>query len=650
MRFTPQFLDEIKARLPVSDVVRARVKLTKSGREWKGLSPFGSEKTPSFFVNDQKAAWFDFSSGKNGDIFSFVMETEGLSFGDAVERLAGEAGVPLPVATQENYEQDKKRAGLHEVLELSAQFFEAQLQQKAGARARGYLSDRGLTPAVQQEFRLGYSPNERYALRDWLAAKNASAETMIEAGMLIHGEDIAVPYDRFRDRVMFPICDRRGRVIAFGGRALDKDVPAKYLNSPETPLFHKGACLYNQHKARVAAHDKGMVIAVEGYVDVISMSVAGFPHTVAPLGTALTPEQCDLLWQMAEEPILCFDGDKAGRKAAYRAIDTALPLIGPGKALRFALLPDGQDPDDLARSGGESAIAEVIGAALPMSDLLFAREVEAAEPLNTPERRAGLERRIGELLKAISDETLRGYYRDDMKARLDALTGRSAGQRGNARAGAGRQQGARGYAAGQRSRFGPQGPQLGYVSAPLAQSADLAQSPVVQRGAALPAREALILAILINHPGLLAQHGEEIGGMDLASREAQRLRDAMLHLAAASARSPADMALGLDAAALGAIRTRIVRSAAGAGLAWCVHPGAAEIDAGNVLAQALALHRRGHHLNKELILAEAVAIADGTEQTFAHLHEIKAELASLEGKEATLEGFGLMSGLKPPPV
>ncbi|MDB5650873.1 MAG: dnaG, partial [Hyphomicrobiales bacterium] len=297
MRFPPSFLDEIKARLPVSEVVRRRVKLQKSGREWKGLSPFNQEKSPSFFVNDQKMAWFDFSSGKNGNVFDFVIETEGLSFPEAVQRLAAEAGLALPTETPENRAREQRRASLQDVLELAADFFEAQLQGRLGARARGYLADRGLGATTQKQFRIGYSPNEKYALRDFLASKSASVETMIEAGLLVHGDDIAVPYDRFRDRVMFPICDRSGRVIAFGGRALDKEVSAKYLNSPETPLFHKGSVLFNHHNARKAAHERGGVIAVEGYVDVISMTVAGFPHVVAPLGTALTPDQCELLWR-----------------------------------------------------------------------------------------------------------------------------------------------------------------------------------------------------------------------------------------------------------------------------------------------------------------------------------------------------------------
>ena len=254
MRFTPHFLDEIKARLPVSEVVRQRVQIKKAGREWKGLSPFASEKTPSFFVNDQKQAWFDFSSGQNGNIFDFVMLTEGLSFPEAVERLAHDAGLALPSVTPETIQREKERASLHDVLEMSAKFFEAELQSPRGAKARGYLADRGLSPAVQRQFRIGYAPAEKYALRDFLAGKDVLAQAMCETGMLIHGEEIPVPYDRFRDRVMFPIADRAGKVIAFGGRALEKDAQAKYLNSPETPLFHKGAVLYNHHQARKAAH------------------------------------------------------------------------------------------------------------------------------------------------------------------------------------------------------------------------------------------------------------------------------------------------------------------------------------------------------------------------------------------------------------
>src|SRR5499427_3652841 len=363
MAFPPQFLDELRARLPVSEVVGRRVKLRKTGREWKGLSPFNQEKTPSFTVNDQKGFFHDFSSGKHGDIFGFVMETEGLTFPEAVERLAGMAGLPVPNVSKEAQAREERRKTLHDIVELAAKFFEATLAARAGARARGYLADRRLDAAAQLRFRLGYAPNERFALKEHLGAQGIPVDAMVEAGLLVAGDDIPVPYDRFRDRVIFPITDLRGRVVAFGGRALEKDVPAKYLNSPETPLFHKGAMLYNGAAARQAAHQGAPIIVVEGYVDVIAMVTAGFPATVAPLGTALTEDQLALLWKMADEPILCFDGDSAGMRAAYRAVDLALPKLVPGKSLLFATLPEGQDPDDLVRSGGAAAVAEMLAAA-----------------------------------------------------------------------------------------------------------------------------------------------------------------------------------------------------------------------------------------------------------------------------------------------
>src|SRR3982074_952367 len=389
MRFTPQFLDELKARLPVSEVVGRRVKLQRSGRELKGLSPFNKEKSPSFFVTDQKEAWFDFSSGKNGSIFDFIMLTEGVSFPEAVERLAQMAGLALPKVSHEDQQRDARRKTLHDVMDIAAKFFEATLASRLGAKARGYLADRGLDPATQLKFRLGYAPAERFALKEHLGKEGIPTEDNAEAGLLVAGEDIPVPYDRFRDRVMFPITDLRDRVIAFGGRALEKDAQAKYLNSPETPLFHKGATLYNIAAARKAAHNAGkstqsaqnslsaQVIAVEGYVDVIAMVTAGFEATVAPLGTALTADQLALLWKMADEPTLCFDGDAARRRAASRAVDIALPLLRPGKSLRFATLPDGNDPDDLVRSGGRAAIDEVLGNACPLVHALWMRETEA---------------------------------------------------------------------------------------------------------------------------------------------------------------------------------------------------------------------------------------------------------------------------------
>src|SRR5262245_21830164 len=417
MRFPPQFLDELRARLPVSEVVGRRVKLKKAGREWKGLSPFNKEKTPSFTVNDQKGFFHDFSSGKHGSIFDFVMLTEGLSFPEAVERLATQAGMALPKVSAEDEAREERRKTLNDIVELAARFFEATLASRLGAKARGYLADRGLDPATQLKFRLGYAPFERFALEEHLGKEGVSTDDMVAAGLLVAGDDIPVPYDRFRDRVMFPITDLRGRVIAFGGRALEKDAQAKYLNSPETPLFHKGATLYNTAAARMAAHKGAPLIAVEGYIDVIAMVRAGFEATVAPLGTALTPEQLVLLWRMADEPTLCFDGDAAGRRAAYRAVDLALPLIKPGKSLKFAGLPEGHDPDDRVRAGGREAINEVIASARPLAHVLWMRETEASS-FDTPERRAAFETRLAEVTAMIGDEAVRKYYRRDFGERL----------------------------------------------------------------------------------------------------------------------------------------------------------------------------------------------------------------------------------------
>jgi len=625
MRFPPSFLDEIRARVPVSEVVRQKVKLKKEGREWRGLSPFNVEKTPSFYVNDQKGFFHDFSSGKSGDGFAFLMETEGIAFPEAVERLAALAGLPMPVETSEQREEDQRRATLGEALEWAAEFFVKQLASPAGREARAYLDRRQVSSASRDKFRLGYAPPERHALRDHLAGKGATVETMIEAGLLIHGEDIAVPYDRFRNRVMFPICDRAGRVVAFGGRAMEAEAQAKYLNSPETPLFHKGATLYNLHNARKAAHDAGTVIAVEGYMDVIALTAAGFPHAVAPLGTALTPEQCGLLWRMAEEPILCFDGDKAGLKAAFRAVDTALPLIGPGKTLRFVLLPGGQDPDELLRAGGPGAVAQALAQTLPLVDLLWMRETEGAV-LDTPERRAGLERRLREIAARIGDETLRRYYAQELSDRLSRLVGPSG--RG------------RDFAARRRPPFRPGAPEAG----PVRISAALANSPLF-RGVrtAIAPRDALILLILMNHPDVLAAHVEEAAGLEFASNEALALRDALVRWTEAGGGERAELVQALEAAGLGGVAARLEGMVAHAAL-WSVRPDAAPADAAESLRQALVLHRRSWALNRELRAVEARLAESCSEQDLARLRDIQTQLSALDGAEAALEGFGASSG------
>ena len=519
---------------------------------------------------------------------------------------------------------------------------------------------------TQLKFRLGYAAGEQYALKEHLGAAKIPVEDMIEAGLLVSGEDIAVPYDRFRDRVMFPIADWRGRVIAFGGRALDKEVSAKYLNSPETPLFHKGATLYNIAAARKAAHEGAPVIAVEGYIDVIAMVTAGFEATVAPLGTALTTDQLALVWRMADEPILCFDGDDAGRRAAYRAVDLALPLLKPGKSLKFAALPDGQDPDDLARSGGRAAIEDVLAAARPLAHVLWTRESETG-PFDTPERRAALEARIAQVTATIADEAVRRYYKQDFVARLRQMfapqrfAAKEAGapRRTFAERMAGAQMfGGRQFGSGVRLSGAVAARLPGAAEAPyVAASPQLAASPV-HRGhrAAIPRREALILQATINHPRLLHDHLEELAAAEFRHADTQKLKGALIDVFAHHFADDFSKEGGADAKAeRAALATELTRRGFAELLkriertittpaVWGAGPQAAGADVLLTWKQLIALHRQWHSLTRELKDAETALGQDNTEANYARLRDVKATLASIEGTEALIEGFGASSG------
>jgi DNA primase len=648
MRFSPQFLDELRARLPVSEVVGRRVTLKKSGSEWRGLSPFNKEKTPSFFVNDQKSMWFDFSAGKNGNIFDFVMLTEGLSFPEAVEKLAEQAGLPLPKLSREEVAQEERRRTLHDVVEMAAKFFEATLASRASAKARGYLADRGIDPTAQLRFRLGYAPPARFALKEHLGKEGVSNDDMIQAGLLVTGEDIPLPYDRFRDRVMFPITDLRNRVIAFGGRALESDVPAKYLNSPETALFHKGATLYNIAAARLAAHKGEPVIAVEGYVDVIAMVQAGYEAAVAPLGTALTSDQLLLLWKMAHEPTLCFDGDDAGRRAAYRAMDLTLPLLKPGQSLKFASLPQGQDPDDLLRAGGRAAVRDIIETARPLAELLWMREAEAGA-FDTPERRAAFEARLAQVIASIGDESVRKYYRSDFGERLQRMFETGARRRMGATLGRGRVRAAAQWTRASRvprGRYAPATAIRTPVDEPyVAASAQLAASPI-HRGyrATIPPREALILQAVINHPWLLHEHLEELAGIDLRHSDAAKVKAAIIDIFAHGSVSDAESMLSeLARRGLAEVSGRLARSITTASV-WGAQPGAAPEDVLTTWTQLVALHRQWHSLPRELREAENAFGREPTEANYSWLQDVKARQAVLDGTEALIEGFGSSSG------
>ena len=429
VRFDEHFLDEIKSRLRPSDVIGKTVKLRRQGREFVGLSPFTKEKTPSFYVNDDKGQFFDFSSGKTGDIISFLQESERLSFVEAVERLAAEAGLALPAVDPRAAEQEKVRQSLSDWLELAAQWFEAELRRPVGREARAYLEKRGLPQADWGRFRLGFSPPGRTALKDYLIAKGARPAELVETGLLIAPEDGGAPYDRFRDRIIFPIADGRGRVVSFGGRAMDPQARAKYLNGPETSVFHKGHQLYGLGEARkiiaatpASAHGSGAALplaVVEGYMDAIACHRAGIP-AVAPMGTALGEDQMELLWRHHPEPTLSFDGDRAGRQAAARLMDRALPLLKPGKSFQFAIVEGAKDPDELLREQGPAALKAQLARATPFAEALFIRERDA-EPFDTPERKTALKSRLRKLAATIADPDLAQAYKEDLLGRFEQL-------------------------------------------------------------------------------------------------------------------------------------------------------------------------------------------------------------------------------------
>ncbi|WP_018183631.1 DNA primase [Kaistia granuli] len=639
MRFSPSFLDEIRARLPISSIVGRRVTWDRrksqpqKGDFW-ACCPFHGEKSPSFHAEDRKGRFHCFGCGESGDHFTFLTKLEGLSFPEAVERLAMEAGVPMPARDVHAEEEERKRASLHEVMELACRFFEEGLQSRDGASARGYLNGRDLGPDIQRRFRLGYARQSRNALKEHLASKGVPHEDMVATGLLISGEDIPVSYDRFRDRVMFPITDFRGRIVAFGGRALSPDAQAKYLNSPETVLFRKGDLLYNGFEARKSVQSAGTLITVEGYVDVIAMATAGFGHTVAPLGTALTERQLDLLWRMTPEPILCFDGDKAGLRAAYRAADLALAALKPGKTVRFALLPEGQDPDDLIRSSGREAMAQVLAAARPLFDMVWMRETDGGG-FETPERRAALDARLRDIARSVADESIRHHYEQAFAERAREFFG--YGQKGGNRQPRGeRRQDGRGGAGGGAGRPQRQPPPI--ISESLKRSTTL--SGRVQA----PLREVVLVMTMANHPNLAADHFDEFAQIELTNRELDSLRTQILEIAAEDPH--------IDG---GGLRSRLLSARFGDLLDkldlqlercgnWQARADAADRDAADGWMQALTLHRKARTLHKELKDAEAALATDPSDANLAKMIDIQNQMANSDGTEALIEGFGISSG------
>jgi DNA primase len=415
MTLSPAWLDELRARTLLSAVIAPSVKLIRAGREFKACCPFHNEKTPSFTVNDEKGFYHCFGCGAHGDAIRFLTDHRGLPFMDAVRELAGKAGLEVPAPDPRAKERAERAASLTDVMAAVQKWYVEQLQGIDGAAAREYLNKRGIDASTVQRFGLGLAPDSRTALKR--ALSHLGEDKLVETGMLIQPDD-GETYDRFRGRLMFPVRDPRGRVIAFGGRILGQGEP-KYLNSPDTPLFDKGRTLYNIDLAAPASRQVNRLIVVEGYMDVIACHRAGIGEAVAPNGTAVTEAQLERMWRLDPAPILCFDGDSAGRKAAVRAALRALPHLGPERTLRFAELPPGQDPDDLVRSGGREALEALLSEPEPLDQRLWRHERDAL-PLTTPEARAGLRKRLVEHSRAIGDHHLQRLYRDQWLAGFDA--------------------------------------------------------------------------------------------------------------------------------------------------------------------------------------------------------------------------------------
>ncbi|MFN7710219.1 MAG: DNA primase [Holosporales bacterium] len=495
-QITPEFLEQLQSRVVLSQLIGARLQLKRRGKIWLGLCPFHNEKTPSFNVNDAQGSYHCFGCGAHGDAISFLRETEKLDFVEAVERLAQSVGISLPRVAPEDIKRTQKRTGLYEALEAAACFYEQQLYRPRGESALRYFQDRGLREQTLKTFRLGYAPEGGHLMKA-LTAAGFDRRILKDAGLIIAEDERREPLERFRDRVIFPIRDAKGRVVGFGGRLMGPGEP-KYLNSPETEVFHKGLMVYGSDFLASARKDSHPIIVVEGYMDVISLHQAGYAGAVAPLGTALTPEQMLSLWRYHEVPILCFDGDAAGVKASHRAMTRLLPVLKPGHTIKVAMLPQGTDPDDLVRQGGAEALEPILAQAKSLIECLWQAETKGVD-LATPEKRAAFERHLLQLADSIADPMVKRYYKEDLIARLKAhlrpsFTYQKGKQTGGAR----------------KSNASPQPPA----------HASMLPSPRAGHDA--------LLALTLRHPEILEHEGERFAQMHFKDARAQRLQSELL--------------------------------------------------------------------------------------------------------------------------
>ncbi|MCY3872940.1 MAG: DNA primase [Rhodobacteraceae bacterium] len=422
-----EFLDQLRARVSISEIVGRSVtwdsRRSKPARgEYWALCPFHQEKIPSFRVDDERGHYYCFGCQASGDAIAWLRASSNVGFLEAVEMLARDAGMDMPALAPNSKAKADRLSHLVGIVEQAQAFFRLQLNAARGTRARKYLEQREITTDTAELFGIGYAPNDRSLLSQYLTGKGVSLDDLIETGLVVQPDDGKSPYDRFRDRIMFPIRDPQGRCIAFGGRALNRRAPAKYMNSPASPVFDKGRTLFNLAPARSALGGNGQLIVVEGYMDVVALVSAGIANTVAPLGTSITESQLRVMWRTCPELVITLDGDEAGHRAAMRLIDLALPLLEPGRALRFVMMPDGKDPDDFIREKGADAMRTLLADSRPMVDLLWQREIEGRQ-FDSPERRASLEKALEDIVGRIPIPLLRDHYRAEMRVRQGALFG-----------------------------------------------------------------------------------------------------------------------------------------------------------------------------------------------------------------------------------
>ena len=499
MTLTPQWLDELRARITLSSVISRTTRLTKAGHEFKACCPFHNEKSPSFTVNDQKGFYHCFGCGAHGDVIRWMTDQRGLSFMDAVKELAAEAGLDMPAPDPRAAKKAEQAAGLHEVLEAAQAFYRSQLETPEGAKAQAYLQSRRFDPHTMERFGFGFAPAGRQALK--AALKQFGEDMLIEAGLRI-AVDEKEPYDRFRDRLTIPLHDPRGRVIGFAARILDaekKDAP-KYLNSPDTPLFDKGRTLFNLHRAGPASRQSGRIVVVEGQMDVIALAAAGIEEAVAPMGTALTERQLEMLWRLVETPILCFDGDAAGQRAAMRAITRALPLLRPAHSLKIVRMPAGMDPDDLIKRDGVAALEALLAEPKSLLDQLWEHERDAL-PLASPEDKAGLKARLMAHVETIADRDIQALYRRELSDRFSEFA----------------------FPRREQHEWKPGGGK----PAPARRGDPQMAARLRRHSGSRDALSAAVLAGLLRHPGELAVHGDALASAGLADPRFAALVDAL---------------------------------------------------------------------------------------------------------------------------